>query len=149
VRDEKGNTTETIDIRQPIGIEMTYDVLASDQLLWPLLIFYNRTGLCLVASLELDQEWRGRPRPAGRYVSTAWIPGNHVAAGVVLVDAALRAAPPARAHFLERHAAAFHIIDTPDDNSDRGDWDRDLPGVVRPVLTWNTTYRGQPQIEGA
>jgi lipopolysaccharide transport system ATP-binding protein len=147
VHDESGNTTETIDIRQPIGIEMTYDVLDSDHLLWPHLIFYNGTGLCLFTTFELAPEWRGRPRPAGRYISTAWIPGNHLAAGAVLVDAGLRSAPPPRVHFFERHAAAFHIVDTPEDNSARGDWVGDLPGVVRPLLAWNTTWQKQVEPE--
>src|SRR5216684_7822237 len=147
VHDEKGNTTETIDIRQPVGIEMTYDILDSDHLLWPHLIFYNGTGLCLFTTLELASEWRSRPRPAGRYVSTAWIPGNQLAAGVVLVDAALKSDPPPRTHFLERQAAAFHIVDTPDGNSARGDWVGDVPGVVRPLLTWNITYHGQVKPE--
>jgi lipopolysaccharide transport system ATP-binding protein len=149
VHDENGNTAETIDIRQPIGIEMTYDVLDSGHLLWPHLLFYNGTGLCLFTTMELAPEWRGRPRPAGRYISTAWIPGNHLAAGAVLVDVGLRSAPPPRVHFFERHAAAFHIIDTPEDNSARGDWVGDLPGVVRPLLTWNTTHQRQPQFEEA
>jgi homopolymeric O-antigen transport system ATP-binding protein len=70
---------------------------------------------------------------------------------VVLVDAALKSDPPPRTHFLERHAAAFHIVDTPDGNSARGDWVGDVPGVVRPLLTWKTSYsyQGQPQIEEA
>ena len=42
------------------------------------------------------------------------------------------------AHFYERDAVAFQIVDSLDGDSARGDYAGPLPGVVRPMLEWTT-----------
>jgi lipopolysaccharide transport system ATP-binding protein len=37
-----------------------------------------------------------------------------------------------------RQAVAFHVIDSCDGDSARGDYAGPLPGVVRPMLKWDT-----------
>jgi lipopolysaccharide transport system ATP-binding protein len=86
VCDEFGQTVSTIDIRRPIGIEMTYEVLQAEKILVPNFHFYNEQGACIFVSHDWQNEWRHRPRPVGTYVSTVWIPGNFLAEGTVLRD---------------------------------------------------------------
>jgi lipopolysaccharide transport system ATP-binding protein len=140
VCDEHGTTSETIDIRRPIAIEMVYEVLEPGYVLWPYVSFYNEGGLCSFISLNLDPEWRGRPRPLGRYVSTAWVPGNFLAEGVLLLGAGVCSYQPFRIHFYDRDAVAFHVADSHDGDSARGDWEGDFPGVVRPLLKWTNVF---------
>lgn len=144
VVDELGRAHDTVDIRKPTTIEMTYDVLQSGWVLWPYLLFRNEAGICAFVTRDLDPEWRGRERPVGRFVSTVEIPGNLLAEGVLLVGGGAYSNPPFRIHFYDGDSVAFHINDTHDGDSARGDWQGDDPGVVRPLLPWINVFEGTP-----
>jgi len=45
--------------------------------------------------------------------------------------------PPAF-QFYEHDAVAFHVIDSPDGDSARGDYGGRIDGIVRPLLRWTT-----------
>jgi lipopolysaccharide transport system ATP-binding protein len=138
VRDETGGTTGSADIRKPVGVEMTYDVLEAGKVLVPNLHFYNEQGACIFVSHDWNGSWRTRPRPAGTYTSTVWIPGNFLAEGTVFVTAAVSTYTPFIVHFVERDAVTFNVIDSLEGDSARGDYAGLLPGVVRPALEWET-----------
>ena len=55
-----------------------------------------------------------------------------------MVGAALSTMDPVVAHFFERDAVAFQIVDTMEGDSARGDYAGPIPGVIRPVLDWDT-----------
>jgi lipopolysaccharide transport system ATP-binding protein len=139
IRNSEGATVEAADIRQPVGIEMTYDVLKPGYCLMPRYDLFNETGLCVFSTLGLEPEWRTRPRPMGRLVSTAWIPGNYLAEGTLLVSGRVFSPDPVKDHFFERDLVAFHVVDSLDGGAARGGWEGALPGVVRPLLEWTTT----------
>ncbi|HKC63766.1 MAG TPA: ABC transporter ATP-binding protein [Pyrinomonadaceae bacterium] len=140
VRTEDGKITEAIDIRQPVGIEMEFEVLQPGNVLAPNFHFFNEEGICAFIAIDHDQAWRRRPRPAGFYVSTAWIPGNFLSEGSMTVGVAVSTLDPATVHFYERDAVAFQVIDSLEGNSARGDYAGHIPGVVRPLLQWTTRY---------
>lgn len=138
VCNEAGATVAAIDIRRPIGVEMTYEVLKADRVFVPNYHFYNEQGVCVFVSHNWGDEWRHRPRPLGRYVSTVWIPANFLAEGTIFVTAAATTYEPFNIHFVERDVIAFNVIDTIDGDSARGDFAGSIPGVVRPILDWKT-----------
>src|ERR1041384_2165390 len=140
VRNEAGEIADALAIRRPIGIEMEYEVLKAGAVLVPNLHFYNEEGVYVFVAHDCDPEWRRRPRPVGRYISTAWIPGNYLAEGALIVGAAVSTHDPVVVHFYERDAVAFHVIDSLDGDSARGDFAQPMPGVVRPLLPWQTRY---------
>jgi lipopolysaccharide transport system ATP-binding protein len=41
---------------------------------------------------------------------------------------------------IERQVVAFQVIDSCDGDSARGDWAGQHPGVVRPMLKWDTVF---------
>jgi lipopolysaccharide transport system ATP-binding protein len=43
-------------------------------------------------------------------------------------------------HFFERDAVAFQVIDSLDGDSARGNYGGHMPGVIRPMLKWDTRY---------
>jgi lipopolysaccharide transport system ATP-binding protein len=135
-----GQVSESIDIRQPVGLQMEFVVLKSGHAMLPLFYVIDDEGVVAFNTLDLDPEWRSRPRPAGHYTSTAWIPANFLAEGTLNVSCGLMAVNPNIPQFIERFAVAFHIVDTIDGNSARGDWTGAMPGVVRPMLDWETSY---------
>ena len=141
VCDETSKTVSAIDIRHPVGIEMTYDVLQSDKILVPNFHFYNEHGLCIFVSQDLDTGWRTRTRPTGTYTSKIWIPGNFLAEGSVFVTAAITTFQPFEVHFAKRDVIAFHVMETLEGDSTRGDYTGVLPGIVRPRLNWETDLR--------
>jgi lipopolysaccharide transport system ATP-binding protein len=140
VRTEEGQTTNAVDIRRPVGIEMEYEVLQPGRILLPYFILLNEEGVRVLSSIDQAPVWRGRPRPPGRYTSTGWIPGNLLAEGTPFVSLAMKAPDPKISHFREREAVAFQVIDSLDGDSARGDFAGRISALVRPLLRWETQF---------
>jgi len=140
VRTEDGRISDAMDIRRPVGIETEYEVLKPGHVLVPNYHFFNEEGTCVFVAHDFDSVWRRTPRPVGCYVSTAWIPGNFLAEGSMIVGVAVSTYAPLVVHFYQADAVAFQVIDSPDGNSARGDYAGPMPGVVRPVLSWRTEF---------
>lgn len=138
VRTEQGDITDAFDIRRPIGLEMEYEVLEPGHILLPYYNLFNERGVRVLSAVDQAPAWRGRPRPVGRYISTAWIPGNLLAEGSMFVGVAMRAPDPKIKHFNEYEAIAFQVIDSLDGDSARGDFAGRMSGTVRPLLEWDT-----------
>jgi hypothetical protein len=47
----------------------------------------------------------------------------------------------------EREIVIFNIMDTMEGDSSRGNWVGRMPGVVRPLLKWDTSY--EPNLASA
>jgi lipopolysaccharide transport system ATP-binding protein len=140
VRSEDGQITDAVDIRLPVSIEMEYEVLQSGYMLMPSYHLYNEEGVHIFSAVDHDPAWRRRPRPSGRYGSTAWIPGNLLSEGAVFVSLGLVTLDPVILQFYERDMVAFQVIDSLDGDSARGDWAGRWQGVVRPLLKWDTQF---------
>ena len=138
VRTEEGQVQQSVDIRQPVMIEMEYEVFEPGYALMATYDLSNAEGTILFETVDLDHQWRGCPRPVGRWRSTATIPGNLLSEGPVFVTASLLSPHPEVCHFLERDVVSFHVVDSMDGDSARGDWGGDFNGAVRPLLNWRT-----------
>ena len=138
VHDESGKTSSSLDIRRRVGVEMTYEVTKDGFVLIPNIHFYNEEGVCLFISHDWFSGWRYRPKDVGTYTSTVWIPGNYLSEGVIFVTAALSTYKPFIVHFVARDAVSFNVVDTKEGDSSRGDFAGPIPGLVRPVLDWET-----------
>jgi lipopolysaccharide transport system ATP-binding protein len=137
-RDESGGTVDSLDIRRPVGLEMVYDVLEEGHVLIETYHVYNEAGTCVFVTHDLEPEWRGRIRPRGRFTSVAWVPGNFFSEGALLVSPGVSTHHPFKIHAYQQDAIAFHVTDTAAGDSARGDWDGNIPGVVRPLLKWSS-----------
>ncbi|MEP7287512.1 MAG: ABC transporter ATP-binding protein [Chloroflexota bacterium] len=132
--------TDAIDIRQPVGVAIDYEVLEAGHVLVPNYHFFNEEGVCVFIASDVDRTWHRRPRPVGHYTTTAWIPGNFLAEGSLIVGVAISTMEPLTVHFFERDAVAFQVVDSLDGDSARGDYAGPMPGVVRPLLDWQTQF---------
>ncbi len=141
IRSDNGQIVDSLDIRHPFSVEMEYEVLEGGMVLMPIFAFTNEDGYRIFTSVDLDAAWRGVPRPAGCFVSTAHIPGNLLAEGMIFVTCTLLTTNPDRVQFMERSAVAFQIIDSMEGDSARGDYAKNFPGIIRPMLKWTTQYQ--------
>jgi lipopolysaccharide transport system ATP-binding protein len=140
VKDENGQVQQYFDIRKPIVIEMEYDVLKSGYLLLPHHNLFNEEGTWVFTTVDSDPKWRGRERPAGNYVGNAWIPGNLLAEGIIYVNSLLFTLEPNTLQFDEKDVVSFHVVDSIDGDSARGDWAGSMKGAVRPLLKWTNHH---------
>jgi lipopolysaccharide transport system ATP-binding protein len=138
VIDQGGEPGDVIDCRHPFVVELEYEVLMAGCILTPHFHLVNEDGLKAFTALDLDPAWRQRPRPAGRYVSRARVPGNLLAEGLFAIHPAMKVFSPVREEFAVPSATTFQVIDTFSGDSARGDWAGNLEGVVRPMLEWDT-----------
>jgi lipopolysaccharide transport system ATP-binding protein len=145
VRSLEGKVAQAFDIRRPIGIDVIFDVLEGGKELAPNIHIYNAEGVTVFITIDRDETWHRRPRPAGRYISTVWIPGNFLAEGSHVADVAIATFVPLDVHFHERGVIGFEVIDSLEGDSVRGDYAGHLPGVVRPSLEWETAF--EPLVE--
>lgn len=139
VCNKEGETTLTVDIRRPVKIEITYDVLEAGHVLLPTVEFYNEEGTEVFSSHDTSSDWRRRERQVGRFTSVVEIPGNLLAEGSLLAHVSIMSHfPKTVLHARETNAVAFQVIDSLEGDTARGDYVGPLPGVVRPLLEWET-----------
>lgn len=146
VRIEEGGIVESIDIRRPVGIEVEYWKLRSG--LCPLVNVQlsNEQGICLF--LSTDNFVRNRqPRAVGLVRSTCWIPGNFLAEGSIMVMAAVVSEYPKVVHAREDDAVSFQVIDKSEEDGVRGEYTKNWPGVIRPMLSWTTNFEPVQPLE--
>jgi len=154
VKTKDGRVVDAVDISQPVSVEMEYEVLQSGYMFELTYHFVNEAGIKAFVSLDNDPTWQGTSRPIGRYVSTAWIPGNLLSEGMYFIGVRVRTIHPVVRRFRVNDVVGFHVIDRMDSNGARGDnFAGNLKGVVRPLLEslgqmdtmllWRRCVRGQ------
>ena len=140
VKTENGQVNDVMDISKPVTIEIEYEVLQAGYVLTVYYRVKNEAGIEVFMSAETDPFWRGRARPAGRYVSTSWIPANFLAEGFLYIGTSIRTMNPEIRRFRVDEAVAFQVVDSlHKDNTARVDFAM-LGGVVRPLLKWETQF---------
>lgn len=140
IKSKDNETTDTYDIRLPIGIEMEYEVIKDGYVLMPTFSLFDEEGARICVAIDQDKTWRKRPRPCGKYTSTAWIPGNLLGEGMFTINIVIWTLKPVKnLEFVERDVIAFQVVDSMGGDSARADWEGDLKGGIRPILEWTTT----------
>ena len=147
IHTEQGEVTDMHDIRHPIGIEIEYEVLEPDHVLVANFHFHNEEGVYAFVLSDTDPAWHRRPRPAGKYVTTAWIPPNLLAEGSLFVGIAISTVDPVVVHFYEPSCVAFQVVDKMEGGSARGDYAGPFPGVVRPMVRWTNRSATATELE--
>jgi lipopolysaccharide transport system ATP-binding protein len=139
---QDGRPVETADVRRPIGIEIAFSVLRRGHALFPKIKLLGAEGEIAFNALDTDPRWQ-EDVPPGKYVSTAWIPGNLLNEGFFSVELAISSLGGAklRPHTGARQAVSFHVHDPAQGDSARGLFIGQLRGVVRPLLEWSYEER--------
>jgi lipopolysaccharide transport system ATP-binding protein len=154
VVDQSGDAVSSVDVREPVGIELQFVVLEEEEPVFPKLKLTNERGEIVFNALDTSPRWRSPSKP-GTYRCTAWIPGNLLNEGVIAVDVAV--ASPVGAglanHVNVPAMVKFHVVDAGLGDTAKGLLSTRLKGGVRPLLDWTTEYvdaeRGAPAEVGA
>ena len=140
VKSESDEVVDLVDIRRPIRVEIEYDVLKPGHTLVAQFGFNTEEDVVAFVVNDRDSLWYKRPRPIGRYLSTAWIPGNLLSEGTMVVGAGVISEDPWQTHCDVARAVGFRVVDPGTGDTARGDVTGHWPGVVRPLLKWNTQH---------
>jgi lipopolysaccharide transport system ATP-binding protein len=137
VVDEVGNTVETTDVREPVGIEIRFRVLQSGPAVFAKIRVLDARGTPGFNALDTARHADQSSKP-GVYDSTAWIPANLLTEGTTKVDAAVCSlrAPKLHQRAARYEAVSFTVFDPGAGDSARGRFTGQLSGAVRPLLEW-------------
>jgi lipopolysaccharide transport system ATP-binding protein len=145
VVDERGQLVDSVDIRQPVGVEMSFTVLRDDVAVFPRIKLVDREGNNAFTTVDASPIWGRRPA-VGDYVTTAWIPGNLLNEGLYTVEpgvSSLGVVGSAKLVHQARvpEAVAFHVHDPGEGDTSKGPFAGQFRGAVRPLLEWTTERR--------
>jgi lipopolysaccharide transport system ATP-binding protein len=127
-----------MDVRRPIGLEVTFRVLREGKPLFPKIKVLDQEGAVAFNAMDTDRRWLEKT-PPGEYVSTAWLPGNLLNEGSAIVEAAICSIdfPKLEHHAAVYEAVSFEVLDPGEGDSARGQFSGQWRGVVRPLLEWS------------
>jgi lipopolysaccharide transport system ATP-binding protein len=129
----------SIPINCSVGIEIVYDILKSDKNIQPALQFITAKDVLAFTVAYTDPSFICERLSTGRYVTTAWLPPNLLNAGVMYITIMMATPDPLERHVVLEKAISFYIHELDDGiGTARGLYSRDFPGVIRPLLRWDT-----------
>ena len=141
VHDNDFKVHENYDITKAIGISMDYEVLKDGEKFTHSFNVFNEDGVHLFSSHDTEFEMKNEVSGKGIYTTTMWIPGNLLAEGNHIVSVAIIRIVPFYIYFHEMDALRFTVRDYMSGDSARGNYTHDFPGVVRPLLKWQTSKK--------
>jgi len=146
VKTEEGRMTDSVDVSQPVGIEMEYEVLQPRDMLLIYFMVLNEEGICVFQSFQTDTSPPGPFKP-GRYVSTAWIPGNLLGEGIMFVSPRILSHWSEKHHVRETNVVAFQVSANLESDSLSANFYPKRYGVIRPLLKWETHFTPNGTVE--
>lgn len=142
---ERGAIAARFDVREPIAVSITYDVMKRDHVITPRIDVYNEEGVHLFGGHDAGGESDERPRERGEYTSTVTIPGALLSASNLRVQISIVGdSPHETTHVREADALKFAVIDKQAVDAITGDRPGFVAGVVQPALRWTTKRDSQP-----
>ena len=137
VLNSRGQITETIEIDEPMSIEIEYEFLGGNVNCVAAFHVVNEMGVTLFASGDFaNAGWKNTPRTPGVVRSVCQIPAHFFAEGRMAVLVAVCSYNPDTVHAVENDALAFVVVDQTEGTGVRGHAVSAWPGVVRPMLQW-------------
>ena len=135
--DENEQYCETYDIRKQIGVEINFEILNNQHPIIPHIILFNDKYNRLFNAIDTNPCWESK-RKIGTFRSIAWIPGNLLSEGGMLVDVLLVTFSPKNTmrHVHEEKVVSFDVVDYAEGDTARGTFKGHWDGAVRPLLKW-------------
>lgn len=135
---EDESVSEKLDINKSIKIIIEYEVLIAGEKLTSGINLFNQNGDYLFTSHDIKNARSQIKLGKGKYISAVIIPGNFLAEGIMNVSVSIMSYDPFAIHFHEKNILSFLVVDNLDGESARGIYAGEFPGLVRPILQWET-----------
>jgi len=135
-----GGQMSSANASRPVGIQMTYDVLEGGHILHPYFTVVTDAGVNLFSTADSDEAAGQVVRKPGRYISTAWVPGDLLAEGSHYVRVVMRSVTKQYRPFTERDVVAFTVVDDAYGSVSSSWWEGRPTGLIMPKLDWSTEY---------
>lgn len=123
-------------ITDTIQIEFTYEILKENQLFTHGFNLFNDHNIHILSSHDKDSITLLKPLPLGIHSTKITIPGNFLAESGYSCSFAIMRYNPFRVEFHEMDVVGFNVIDEIGENTVRGNYSGDFPGIIRPLLNW-------------
>jgi homopolymeric O-antigen transport system ATP-binding protein len=138
VRDANGRIAPTVDIRQPLDVEVEYWTMESGTRPTVSIHFVNEEGVTVLVSNDFNnRRWWRTPREQGLVRCTCHVPGNFLAEGQLFILAAVASYNPDLVHVYQPDIVSFQVVDRSEGDGVRGEYGGRWPGVIRPMLDWD------------
>lgn len=141
--DENGNARESFRTTEKIGIEMTYEVIKNNFVLWLGHNIHNLEGLNIFDTHSVNSDYYTLPHEKGEYISIVWIPANVMNNGSFVISSAIFNHLKQVIHFHEKDILMFNIFDDMEEITARGMSPGNFPGIIRPLLNWNIVKKNK------
>jgi lipopolysaccharide transport system ATP-binding protein len=139
--------SHSVEITEPIVLELEYACMTDGARLMPALSFFDDQGQCLFVSADFAAAAYPLAHRAGIYHARCQIPGNLLTEGSIFVTAEVSTSYPTyEIHALERDAVSCQVVDSGRPGGVRAGWGRPIGGVVRPALSWSEEYCGEEAV---
>jgi len=129
-------TTENFKVTEDIGVEMIYEVMKDNEVLWLGHNIHNEQGINIFDTHSVGTDYYRQPHRKGKYSSVVWIPRDLLNPGIFFISSAIFNHLKNTIHLHERDVLMFTVHEVFDQETARGLSGGDFPGVVRPLLKW-------------
>lgn len=136
--DRDGNVSARFDVKEPILVELEWDVVNPRFALNAHIYVWNESGMCVFVSMDnLTSPWQKSVAKPGRYKAQCVIPPELLNEGMYSIEFTVCTHPTTTEYADYREAVSFYIIDDMENAGVRGNWSREwFASVMRPRLTW-------------
>jgi lipopolysaccharide transport system ATP-binding protein len=138
VENQSGEIRGEIDVLDDFFICMRYKVQVVNLKIYLGINIYTETGVHVLSSHDLNQSFRNENRDNRLYFSKCKIPKNYLNEGVYKISVAILDSITNKPLIYIEEKITIKIFDTFSGFSARGNFRGIFPGIVRPILDWQT-----------
>jgi len=144
VIDARGISKTNYDVKEPILIEVEWDVLEASFPLDVHISLRHESGVTAFVALDnLDSPWSETIAPVGRHRAICAIPAHFLNEGMFMIDYMISAKTKSTEYVSCSDAATFAVGDDLRNEGVRGNWKKKwFTGILRPRLHW---YHHEPE----
>lgn len=133
-----GDLVSRFDVKEPIIVELEWDVLNPRFALNAHIYVWHESGVCVFVAMDNQTSpWQDGIAQRGQYRAQCVIPPELLNEGMYSVEFTVCTRPTTTEYADYREAVTFYVIDDMQNEGVRGNWNREwFPSIARPRLAW-------------
>jgi lipopolysaccharide transport system ATP-binding protein len=135
---KEGKHKEIFSTEEEIEIIMVYEILTEEFNFTHGFNLFDSKGVHILSSHDVEKTKSLINLGKGIFSAKIFLPANFLAEGLHLVGVAIMSYNPYFVHFHEEEAISFSVVDKLEESKARGNYGGNFPGIIRPVLKWQT-----------